>query len=126
MQKIIIFDGVCGLCNKSIDLLLKLDKKRVFKYTSLQGNYVKKLTIDRALDTIIFYEDGRAYYKSTAILKIGKSLGGVWRISSIFYLIPEFLRDELYDIVARNRYKIFAKKEECRRVNEAEKALFIP
>ena len=125
MQKVIIFDGVCGLCNKSIDILIRLDKKRIFKYTSLQGEYVKTLGIDEEIDSIIFYDNSTLQYKSTAILKILRSLGGVWIFTSIFYITPKGVRDFIYDIIAKYRYYIFGKMESCRMATEDEVVLFI-
>jgi len=124
-DKIIVFDGICGLCNKSIDMLIKLDQKKLFKYTSLQGEYVKQLDIEEGIDSIIFYEEGKLYYKSTAILRILRSLGGVWVITNIFYLIPTLLRDAIYDLIAKYRYKIFGKMESCRMSKKDEEALFL-
>ena len=125
MQKVIIFDGICGLCNKSIDILIRLDKNKIFKYTSLQGEYVKILGIDEEIDSIIFYDNSTLYYKSTAILKILRGLGGIWILSNIFYIIPKGVRDFIYDIIAKYRYDTFGKKESCRMPTEDEVALFI-
>ena len=125
MQSIIIFDGVCGLCNKSIDILIKLDHNKIFKYTSLQGDFVKTLDIPENLDSIIFYEDHTLYYKSTAILKILRSLGGLWIFTNIFYIIPRFIRDFIYDVIAKYRYNIFGKMESCRMPKEGEQERFI-
>jgi len=124
-HKVVVFDGICGLCNKSIDLLIKLDKHKVLQYTSLQGEFVKTLPIGPDTDSIIFYEDEIIYYKSTAILKILRSLGGVWGFVNIFYLIPTFLRDIIYDIIAKYRYNTFGKMQSCRIPNEGEEKLFL-
>lgn len=124
-KKIIIFDGICGLCNRSIDILLKLDKQKQFKYTSLQGEFIKTLDIDADIDSIIFYEDGTLYYKSTAILQILRSLGGIWVFINVFYIIPKVVRDYLYDVIAKYRYQIFGKMESCRVPKIGEQALFI-
>ena len=125
MNQIILFDGVCGLCKKSVDILIKMDKKKRFKYTSLQGEYVKTLDIEPDIDSIIFYEDNTIYYKSTAILKICQALGGIWKVTAIFYIIPRVIRDFIYDVIAKYRYKIFGKMESCRMPKESEQALFI-
>ncbi len=125
MQKVIFFDGACGLCNTSIEMLIRLDKHKTFKYTSLQGEYVKTLDIEEELDSIIFDEEGMLYYKSTAILRILRSLGGVWVLSNIFYIIPRFLRDFIYDVIAKYRYKLFGKIHSCRMPNKGEEKLFI-
>lgn len=122
---IVIFDGLCGLCNTSIDILIKMDKKKRFKYTSLQGEYVKKLDIGEGIDSIVFYDDGELYYKSTAIIKILKNLGGVWVLGNVFYIIPTFIRDYFYDIIAKYRYKFFGKMESCRIPEAGEEERFI-
>lgn len=124
-MRIIIFDGICGLCNKSVDILMKLDTQKRFKYTSNQGEFVKTLDIEADMDSIIYYEDGIIYYKSTAILKILKELGGLWHMTTIFYIIPRVIRDFFYDVIAKYRYKIFDKRESCRMPEVGEEALFI-
>ena len=125
MDKVIIFDGVCGLCNKSVDILIEIDTEKIFTYTSLQGEFVKTLDIEPDIDSILFYQDGTVYYKSTAILKIFQALGGVWVFMTVFYLIPRSIRDFIYDIIAKYRYKIFGKRESCRMPMEDEENLFI-
>lgn len=125
-DKIIIFDGICGFCNKSIDILIKLDTQKIFQYTSLQGEFVKTLkNIDPEIDSIIFYEDGSVYYKSTAILKIFRSLGSIWIFTQFFYIVPRVLRDFIYDVIAKYRYSIFGKMQSCRMPKEGEQELFI-
>ena len=125
-DKVVIFDGLCILCNKSLDLLMRLDKNKVLRYTSLQGEYVKQLNVEEGFESIIFYEEGKLYYKSTAILRILRSLGGVWVMTNIFYIIPRFMRDAIYDIIANYRYNIFGKMESCRMPNVGEEKLFFP
>lgn len=124
-DKIIIFDGICGLCNKSIGILMKLDTKKIFQYTSLQGEFVKTLAIEPEIDSIIFYEDGSIYYKSTAILKIFRSLGGMWIFTQFLYILPRVLRDFIYDVIAKYRYNIFGKMESCRMPKKGEQEFFI-
>ncbi len=125
MNKIIIFDGICGLCNSSVNILIKLDKHKLFQYTSLQGKFVKTLEINPDIDSIIFYDDGMLYYRSEAILKILNSLGGIWVFTNIFYIIPRVIRDHIYDLIAKYRYKIFGKMESCRVPTKEEAMLFI-
>jgi len=124
-QKIVIFDGICVFCNKSLNLLIKLDKHKIFKYTSIQGEFINSLDVKEDIDTIIFYENDKLYYKSTAILKILRSLGGLWIFVNIFYIIPRFIRDKIYDIIAKYRYKFFGKMKSCRMPNSDEKKLFL-
>ena len=125
MDKVVVFDGVCGLCNKALSVLMKIDKNQTLRYTALQGEYVKTLDIDKGIESIIFYEEGRIYYKSTAILRILRSLGGGWILINIFYVIPAFIRDSIYDVIAKYRYKIFGKMDSCRMPNNEEAVLFI-
>ena len=125
MNQVIIFDGFCGLCNKSVDILIKMDKEKIFKYTSLQGEFVKTLEIEPDIDSIIFYDDGVIYYKSTAILKILRSLGDIWVFTNVFYIIPRVVRDFIYNVIAKYRYNIFGKMESCRMPKDGEQELFI-
>ncbi|HIP28179.1 MAG TPA: DUF393 domain-containing protein [Sulfurovum sp.] len=124
-ERVVIFDGFCTLCNKTIKILIKIDKEKILMYTSLQGEYIKKLDIPQNIDSIIFYQEGVLYYKSTAVLKILRSLGGMWVLVNIFYVIPLFIRDFIYDIIAKYRYDIFGKMESCRMPTEDELALFL-
>ena len=124
-ERIILFDGICGFCNKSLDVLMKLDEEKQFKYSSLQGEYIKGLELEEGVESIILYEEGTLYYKSTAILKILRSLGGVWIVVNIFYLIPKSIRDFIYDVIAKYRYHIFGKMESCRMPKKGEAELFM-
>ncbi len=124
-ERVVLFDGVCGFCNKSLDMLMKLDENKVLKYSSLQGEFAKTLDLDPGIDSIVLYEEGQLYYKSTAILKILRSLGGIWVFVNVFYLIPTFLRDMLYDLIAKYRYRLFGKMETCRMPTAEEQARFI-
>ena len=122
---LVIYDGACGFCKGSVNLLIKLDKKRALKYASLQGKYANKLNIDKTIDSIVYYENQKLYYKSTAILKILNALGGVWRLSKIFYIIPKFIRDFIYDLIAKNRYIISKNSVQCKIHTQEEKRLFL-
>ncbi|MDA3854308.1 MAG: DCC1-like thiol-disulfide oxidoreductase family protein [Bacteroidales bacterium] len=115
---IILFDGVCHLCNGSVNFLLKMDKKERFKFSPLQspnGQAVLKQhqLSDTGLDTFIFIHHGKCYSKSTAALKVLKSFGRGWQIFYIFIIIPRFIRDFIYDLVARHRYRLFGRSEQC-------------
>ncbi len=119
-KNIILFDGVCNLCNKSINKVIDNDKNDVFRFVSLQSELglelQKYLAIPiNKLDSIILYIPDEAYYiKSTAALKIMNKFNGVWKFCNVFYLFPEMFRDFIYDFVAKNRYKWFGKSESCR------------
>ncbi len=118
-KKIILFDGVCNLCNSSVQFVIKRDKKDVFRYAAIQSEVGEQLMAERHIDTsqvdsIILIEPGVAYFtKSDAALEIAQELGGMWKLISIFKGIPKSVRDVIYDFVARNRYKWFGKQESC-------------
>lgn len=118
-KKLILFDGVCNLCNGAIQFMIKHDKQDVFRYAALQSDIGKKLVEERNIDTdkvdsILLIEPGVAYYdKSDAALQIGKHLKGYRTISSILSLIPSSLRNIVYDFIARNRYTWYGKREAC-------------
>ena len=118
-KKIILFDGVCNLCNDSVQFIIERDKSDVFRFASLQSEVGQKLTTERgidpeAMDSIILIEPGIAYYeKSTAALEISKHLTGGYSLLRYFSFLPEGFRNGVYDIIAKNRYKWFGKKDEC-------------
>ncbi len=118
-KQIILFDGVCNLCNSFVQFIIKRDHKDVFRYASLQSEIGKKLTTERHIDTntldsIVLIAPRIAYYvKSDAALEIGMHLKGYRTISYVLKLIPSNLRNYIYDMVARNRYKWYGKKDQC-------------
>ena len=129
--KIILFDGVCNLCNSAINFVIERDKKKQFRYTSLQGDLGKQLLAERKIDplkidSIILIDPNLAYYhKSSAALEISKGLTRGYPLMSIFLIIPTPIRDWVYDYIAKNRYKWFGKKETCRLATPEEKDLFL-
>lgn len=118
-KKIILFDGVCNLCNRSIQFVIKRDTNDEFRFATLQGKIGQRLAQERNIDiskvdSIILIEPGVAYYtKSTAALKIGQSFGGFWKMIRVLNLIPSTLRDIVYDWVAKNRYAWYGKQDAC-------------
>ena len=118
-KKIILFDGVCNLCNSAVQYVIEHDKNDVFMFAALQSDIGKKLMKERGIDasqidSIILIEQGVAYYtKSTAALKIARSFGGIWQLAGVFQWIPEKIRDWVYVYIANNRYKWYGKKEAC-------------
>ena len=118
-QKIVFFDGICVLCNRSVDFLLKKDHKKRLKYASLQSGlaseYLRKLQYTSIPDdTIIFYDEARIFTKSTAVLKIAGYLGFPYSLFAVFLVIPLIWRDWMYDLIARNRLRWFGKRDTCR------------
>tara|TARA_R110002050_G_scaffold102774_1_gene211620 strand:+ start:63773 stop:64180 length:408 start_codon:yes stop_codon:yes gene_type:complete len=129
-QKIILFDGVCGLCNMWVDWVIKKDTHRVFKYSPIQGQFAKQLQLESSLinhpQSIIYLNKDKTLVKSKAALHIAKELPFPWKLLFIFSIIPVFLRDPIYDYIAKNRYAWFGKSESCRIPTSQEKNLFIP
>jgi len=117
-NQIILFDGLCNLCNSSVQFFIKHDKKAVFKFASLQSKFGKeqlvKYQIDVAnIDSFIYIKANQAFVKSTAALKVINELGGFWKIFHIIIYFPRPFRDWVYDRIAKNRYRMFGKKESC-------------
>ena len=117
-KKIILFDGVCNLCNNSVTFVIKRDRKDKFRFAALQEDAGQRLVDKYGIDTtktdsIILIENGKAYIKSTAALRIARHLGGLYPLCYAFMIVPNFIRNWVYDYVARNRYKWYGKKESC-------------
>ena len=118
-KKVILFDGVCNLCNNTVLKVIKNDKKNDFIFAALQSEsgdkIINHLKIDISkIDSIILYEAGISYdIKSNAAIKVMNHLGGLWKLSYSFWIFPEFFRNIIYDFIAKNRYKWFGKKESC-------------
>ena len=118
-KKIILFDGVCNLCDSAVQFVIKHDRKDAFRFVALQSELgqqiLKHIGINPMnIDSVILYEPGIAYYyKSPAALEIAKSLGGFFHFGTVFMIIPTGIRNNLYDYIAKNRYKWYGKKESC-------------
>jgi predicted DCC family thiol-disulfide oxidoreductase YuxK len=118
-KKIILFDGVCNLCNSWVQFVIKNDKKDAFRFVALQSDLGQEIIHyigigSQNIDSIILYQPTVAYYyKSSAVLEIAKILGGIYSLVWIFKIIPKDVRDAMYDYIAKNRYKWYGKKESC-------------
>ena len=117
-KKVILFDGVCNLCNSTVQRIIKNDKKDIFRFTPLQSAVgmvmVTELGIDTAkTDSIILVEDESYFVKSTAALKIARGLSGTYPLLYGFMIVPSIIRDWVYDYIAKNRYKWFGKQNSC-------------
>lgn len=130
-KKIILFDGVCNLCDATVQKLIRKDKKDVFRFAALQSEtgkeIVKYIGIDTSkVDSIILYEPGKAYHiKAEAAIEIAKSIGGVYSILALFSVFPNWIKNSVYDFIARNRYKWYGKKESCMMPTPELKAKFL-
>jgi predicted DCC family thiol-disulfide oxidoreductase YuxK len=121
-NSVLLYDGVCGLCNRSVQFVLEHDRRGSLRFAPLQSEY-GKAAISRHpelknIDSVVLLEiesDGaeRVHTRSAAALRIASYLGGIWKLSSIAYIIPAPLRDLLYDLVARYRYRLFGKYDQC-------------
>ena len=118
-KKLILFDGVCYLCNASIQFIIKHDKKDLFLFTALQSKtgkeFIDKFHIDtNNTDSVLLYAPEQGLdYKSTAALKIASHLGFPHNLWTVFFIIPPFIRNYFYDLIAKHRYDWFGKKQEC-------------
>jgi predicted DCC family thiol-disulfide oxidoreductase YuxK len=119
---VLLYDGVCGLCNRTVQLILRFDKKKILRFASLQSEFGEQLKSKypelKSVDSVVLVEPiagnrEQVSTRSTAILRIFSYLGGMWRLLLIGYLIPRPIRDFLYNLIAKNRYKIFGKYESC-------------
>lgn len=117
-NNIILFDGYCNLCSSAVQFILKRDKKKIFKYASLQSEFGKQRLAENGLsseeiDTVVLIENGIAYTYSTGALKIAKHLSGLWPLIYGAIIIPAFIRDAVYKYISKNRYRWFGKKDTC-------------
>lgn len=127
---IVLFDGICNLCNYAVDFIITRDKKNKFKVGALQEiaskNILKDYQINEEyLDSLVFIHKDKVFYKSRAALEIARNIGGIWPLLYIFIIIPAFMRNPIYDWIAKNRYKWFGKKETCRLPTNEEKRKFL-
>lgn len=117
-QTIVFFDGVCHLCNAAVDFLVARDPKQRLRFAALQGQTSAKLlppTLREDLKTVLVWKNGKILQKSSAILASLQEIGGVWKLLALLGAVfPKFLRDAVYDVVARNRYRWFGQRETCR------------
>jgi predicted DCC family thiol-disulfide oxidoreductase YuxK len=129
-QSVILFDGVCNLCNSSIDFILKRDKENRFLVGALQEEAGKRLLArfqvkPEYLDSLVLVENGEIFFRSTAALKIARNLSGFWPFFYVFMAIPTSVRDWIYNWIGKNRYRWFGKKNTCRLPSPEEKAKFL-
>jgi len=117
-QPVIFFDGVCNLCNAAVQFIIKHDQAAVFKLAALQSDGATRLLgslapNSDAANSILLWENGILYTRSTAALRIARHLHGGWKLLYAFIIVPTFIRDAVYRLVARNRYRIWGKQEQC-------------
>jgi predicted DCC family thiol-disulfide oxidoreductase YuxK len=117
-QPVILFDGVCNFCNSSVNFVIKKDKHAVIQFAPLQSDkgrlFLRQYNYpENNLNSFIFIEEGKLYTRSTAALKVSRYLKGLWPVCYGLIIVPKFIRDGIYNWIAKNRYKWFGKKEQC-------------
>jgi predicted DCC family thiol-disulfide oxidoreductase YuxK len=131
---IILFDGVCNLCNASVQFVIERDPTAIFRFAALQSDFGQAILAKNgvytegsplALNSIVLVENGQLYDKSTAALRIAKRLSGGMKFMAIFLIVPKFIRDFVYKIIAKNRYRWFGKQEACWLPTKELKARFL-
>lgn len=130
LKPIILFDGVCNLCNGSVLFIIKRDPEAKFSFASLQSSFgqsqLKKFNLPLGeLNTIFLIKDENFFHKSDAALEIAKGMSGLWPALYIFKIIPSFIRNFVYDLIAKNRYRWFGKQDACMIPTPELKARFI-
>ena len=129
-QPIILFDGVCNFCNYWVNFIIKRDKKKLFRFASLQSDAAKRLLANyqydnKTIETVILIEEGKVYTHSTAALRICKKLSGAWPLLYGLIIFPKFIRDWQYKFIAKRRYAWFGRSETCRIPSPEEKQRFL-
>ena len=117
-QPVILFDGVCNFCNGAVNFAIKRDKKARLKFATLQSGIASQLLDKfnlsaRDLNSFVLIENGKVYTRSTAALKVFRYLDGLWPLMYGFIIVPIFLRDAIYKLIAKNRYRWFGIRKEC-------------
>lgn len=126
-RPVVIFDGVCNLCNRSIDFIVRRDREGLFAIAPNEGEAARALLGDDAADasTIVLVEDGQRYERSTAVLRIARRLPMPWKLAYAGIVIPRPVRDLAYQLLAKNRYRWFGRRDSCRLPTPEEAARFL-
>lgn len=127
---VILFDGVCNFCNRTVNFIIKHDKKKIFRYAPLQSDIGQQLLKLHGLSTVklnsfVLIDNGRTYTKTTAALHLYPKLGGAWKLMKALWIFPPFLRNFTYDIIASNRYRWWGKKDACMIPSAEVRSLFL-
>ncbi len=127
---VILFDGVCNLCNGSVQYVIRHDRDALFKFASLQSDSGQQLLHKYQLplnnfNSFVLIEEEKIYTRSTAALRVARKLSGMVKLLYGFIIVPAFIRDTVYDLIARNRYKWFGKKDTCMIPTPALKSRFL-
>lgn len=130
MHPVIIFDGYCRLCHWSVQFMLRHDHKRLFRFTTLDSNFAKclpdEVSVNCKNDSVLLWHDGALLAESDAVLQMLTLLGGWWKLGAIGYAVPRVIRNAVYRLIARNRYKVFGQLESCPLPSPETAELFLP
>ena len=129
-KPVILFDGQCNLCNWAVNFVLAKDRREIFLFSPMQSDRGREILTqlgftNKAVETIYLLENKKTYSKSTAVLLILRQLPFPWKLSFAFIVVPTFLRDFIYHVVAKHRYIWFGKMNSCRIPSESEKSRFL-
>ena len=127
---IIVFDGVCALCNGWVDFLLARDRRQHYRFAAMQGTAGRRLLGAQGLDpddpaSFLLLDGQGAHTDTDALIRVLSGLGGAWRVAALGRLLPRAVRDRLYRLVARNRYRLFGRRDACRMPEAAQRHRFI-
>lgn len=129
MDKVILFDGECNFCDQSVQFIIKRDPKGIFKFASLQSDVgrdlLKQFNAPEDIDSFVFIDHNKCYFKSTAALKVCKDLKMPWKLTYFLLIVPKPIRNFFYGVLAQNRYKWFGKKDNCMLPSPEERERFL-
>ena len=129
MTGVILFDGECVFCDHSVQFILKRDVEKVFQFASLQSDVgqqlLKQYNVDSSMDSIVVIYQEKAYTQSDAAIVIAQQFKGFWRMLGVVKVLPKWLRDKMYVVIAKNRYRLFGKMETCRIPTKEERSRFL-
>ena len=129
MTGIILFDGQCVFCDHSVQFILKRDVDEVFQFASLQSDIgqqlLKQYNVDASMDSIVVIYRDKVYTQSDAAIVIAQQFKGMWKLMAVVKFIPKWLRDKVYVVIAKNRYRLFGEMETCRIPTEKERRRFL-
>ena len=129
-DSLILFDGVCALCDRAVDFVIRHDRDGLFRLAAIQSDAGARIADERGLamaspESVYLIQGNSIYRKSTAALRIVKGLGGFWSLFYVLILVPRLIRDPIYDFVARNRYRWFGRKMSCHMLEGASADRFL-
>lgn len=127
---IVLFDGVCNLCNASVQFILKRDKRNRMLFASLQSERGKELLVKHGLPvddyaSFVYIKGNKVYMKSSGALHVLKDIGGLWKLFYVFIIVPRPIRDYVYSLIANSRYRLFGRRKVCMMPTEELKSRFL-